>query len=78
MTLKEAWPQFEYLHLMQPRLDKAGATVEDFIEAVKSGKTSHGTIPPEITRQGQAATLVFMGDFGWAYLSKLITEIYPQ
>jgi len=76
MTLKQAFPEFEYLHLFQPRLDKAGQTVEDFISRL--GETSHGAIPPEITIRGNAATLRFLEAFGWVYISKLIVELYPQ
>lgn len=77
MTLAEAYPDFKFLHAMQPRLDKAGATVEDFIKIVCDGKTSHGSIPPEITARGMAATINFLGQFGWPKVANLIVEVYP-
>jgi hypothetical protein len=84
MTLKEAFPQFTYLHLMQGRLDKAGHSVEDFIQNVIDMKNPHhGGIPIEIymTRDRKidmGAAIRFMGYFGWSYLATLIAKTYPE
>lgn len=74
MTIKETWPKFEFLHVFQPRLDKEGQPVEDFISRFK--ETSHGELPPEIARRGTVASLLFLEKFGWAYISNLICELY--
>lgn len=84
MTLKEAFPEFNYLHLMQGRLDKAGHSVEDFIQNIIDMKNPHHTgIPIEIYMQRNRtidmnAAIRFMGQFGWAYLSTLIAKTYPE
>lgn len=76
MTIQQAWPEFKYLHLLQPRLDKQGHTVEDFISRIS--ETSFGSIPIEITSRGMATTIRYLGDLGWSRISTLICELYPN
>lgn len=76
MTIQQAWPEFKYLHLLQPRLDKQGHTVEDFISRIS--ETSFGSIPIEVTRSGPTTTINYLGEFGWSRISALICELYPN
>ena len=77
MTIKEAWPEFKYLHPMQARLDEKGHSVEDFICRIEK-ESSYGQFPVEIKSMGQEALIAFIGAFGWAYITKLIVELYPK
>jgi len=77
MTLKEAYPDFKLLHLMQPRLDKAGHTVEQFIQRVLD-EGIHGPIPEEITSKGIETVIAFIGEFGWSRVATYITTLYPS
>lgn len=76
MTLIEAYPAFTTLHTMQPRLDKAGHTVEQFVQDMAEGKNPHHQIPPEIYKDPQLA-IRFMSYFGQAYLCTLLAKTYP-
>ncbi len=77
MNLKEAFPKFIYLHALQPRLDKAGDTVEDFIEKLKKPNNNGKQIPPEVSKQGTDVVIFYLESMGWPYILELITALYP-
>jgi len=76
MTLKEAYPDYELLHLMQPRLDKAGHIVEQFIQRVID-EGIHGHVPEEIKSRGIETTVRFIGEFGWSRVGQYLMKLYP-
>ena len=73
MNLAEIWPKFNYLHLLQERIDRHNVTTEKFITDLRQININ---IPTEIQNRGIDTTLNYIGEFGWANISTWISQLY--